>query len=67
MEFWPFGLQKAGADAKSVFDFIQSCGYQISLIEGKKLTLLHSDKVEEMQNLPEEYYFNVWIKKNSYE
>lgn len=67
MEFWPFGLQKAGADAISVFDFISSCGYQMSLIEKRKLTLLNRKVIEEMHNLPEKYYFNVWIKKNSNE
>ncbi len=65
MEFWPWGLQKAGASAQLVFDFIQSCGYQMELIDGKILSLLDSEKVKQMQALPEEYYFNVWIKKQS--
>ncbi|MDR3236574.1 MAG: FkbM family methyltransferase [Prevotellaceae bacterium] len=63
MELWSAGLKKAGASALQVVDFLNQCGYRVYLIEGRKLTLLDAGATAKINDLGEDVYFNVFVKK----
>ena len=64
MELFPAGLKKSGSSAVDTLTFLNQCGYSIYLIEKNKLTLLDMDAVAKMNDLSDEFYFNVFIKNN---
>jgi len=69
MELWPSGLKKTGSSAWQVIDFLQQCGYQVYLIDGRKLILLDAAEqsgnlsISKINDLGEDVYFNVFVKK----
>jgi FkbM family methyltransferase len=78
MELWPAGLKKAGASASEVVNFLEQCGYRTYLLDGKKRTLLTTQRAETLKNtshelaefniaayddLDENTYFNVFVEK----
>ena len=40
IEFWPYGLRRAGIDAESVLRFIRSQGFEVVAIDGQSLDAL---------------------------
>ena len=64
MELWPAGLKKAGASALQLFDFLSQSGYDLYLIEKKKMSLLTRKQLVEKNDLPDNIYFNVFVKKS---
>jgi FkbM family methyltransferase len=63
MELWPAGLKKAGASALQVFDFLTQLGYNLYLIEQKKMSLLTREQVVEKNDLPDDIYFNIFVRR----
>jgi len=64
MELWPAGLKKAGASAIQVFDFLTQLGYSLYLIEQKKMCLLTREQVVEKKDLPDDIYFNIFVRRD---
>jgi len=64
MELFPAGLKKSGSSAVDTVNFLHQCGYRVYLIEKNKQTLLDMDTVATMNDLSDEFYFNVLVKKD---
>ena len=63
MELWPAGLKKAGASAIQLFDFLTQMDFELYLMENKKMSLLTRKQALEKNDLPENIYFNVFVKR----
>jgi FkbM family methyltransferase len=63
-EFWPYGLQQCGTNAKLVYDYIRSLDLQIWLEEREKLRPVSPTMVEEFQE-SETVYYNVILSKEA--
>jgi len=58
-EFWPYGLKKAGSSLTGYFNFLQGKGFNCYLLEKNSLQKLNAEKVQSLENLGEEHYFNI--------
>lgn len=63
-EFWPYGLKKAGSSLRDYFVALKESGFEIQILKENKLEDLSLEKVLEMENLPEEKYFNILVTPN---
>lgn len=62
LEFWPYGMRRAGTDAETVVAYIRDCGYQITGVPGA-----HEFDLDQVLKLPEsaDSYWNVVLTKTS--
>ncbi len=49
IEFWPYGLQKAGSSATELFDFITALGYNIFNADADEMILMNRKNAVEMK------------------
>ena len=63
-EFWPYGLKKAGSSALEYFNYLDQLGFDVFKINGLNLESLNQKIVEEMIDLPENEYFNIYAKRS---
>jgi FkbM family methyltransferase len=63
MELWPAGLKKAGHSAIAVIELLWRHGYNTYLLQDKKQILLSRDAIEKMNDLGDEFYFNIFVRK----
>ncbi len=62
-EFWPYGLKKAGSNITEYFNFLETHGFNLSLIDGNKLMTLTAEIVSSYMDLPENVYMNIFAEK----
>lgn len=63
-EFWPYGLRKAGSSVTDYYKLLQDLNFKIELLKNNKLETLKPETVLEMEALPEENYFNIFVTPN---
>lgn len=63
-EFWPYGLKKAGSSLRDYFILLKELNFKIEILRGNKLETLKLETVLEMEDLPEENYFNILVTPN---
>lgn len=63
-EFWPYGLRKAGSSVTDYYKLLQDLNFKIELLKNEKLETLKPETVLEMEALPEENYFNIFVTPN---
>jgi FkbM family methyltransferase len=63
-EFWPYGLKKAGSSLRDYFVLLKELNFKIEILRDNKLETLDLETVLEMENFPEENYFNILVTPN---
>lgn len=51
IEFWPYGLRKAGIDSRSLLRFIRSQGFDVAAVDGRALNALDADNEGDYCNI----------------
>jgi len=63
-EFWPYGLRKAGSSVSDYYNFLKNMNFNIELLKEDKLEPLSLEKVQQLEPLGEEHYFNIFVYRN---
>lgn len=63
-EFWPYGLRKAGSSVSDYYNFLKNMNFNIHLLKEDKLEPLSLEKVQQLEPLGEEHYFNIFVSRN---
>ena len=63
-EFWPYGLRKAGSSVSDYYNFLKNMNFNIYLLKEDKLEVLSLEKVQQLEPLGEEHYFNIFAYRN---
>lgn len=63
-EFWPYGLRKAGSTVSDYYNFLKNMNFNIYLLKEDSLEPLSLEKVQHLEPLGEEHYFNIFVTRN---
>ena len=64
-EFWPYGLRKSGSSVSEYFNFLDDNGFNCYLLNKNSMQKLDIEKVQALEKLGEEHYFNIFAKRSN--
>ena len=64
-EFWPYGLRKSGSSVSEYFNFLVDNGFNCYLLNKNSMQKLDIEKVQALEKLGEEHYFNIFAKRSN--
>lgn len=63
-ELWPYGLKQVGSSAMEYFTYLTQKEFSCYIFDNNKMELLSANKIARLQNLDEQYYFNIFATRS---
>jgi len=63
-EFWPYGLKRSGSSSGAYVTFLESLGFTCFLLDNHSLLKLVPEKIQALDLLGEEKYFDIFASRN---